>query len=103
MAAQEVSRNNSTRHCVFAIDSEDDLRILPTSKKSGIESLSLSTPCRQGSMARTTDGKYYTLDGNDQWNRTSGGGGSTGGTGGGSGEAEDVEPISSTTIESLFG
>ena len=100
MAAWEISRNNETRHCVFAIDDETDLKILPTSKKSGTGEMSLYTPCRQGSVARTTDGKCYILDGKDNWKYSSSGG--SGGTGG-SVTIDEIEPIPQTTIESLFG
>ena len=105
MAAYELNRNYATRYCVFAIDSEDDLKVLPTSKKSGIESMSLSTPCRQGSIARATNGKCYILDGKDKWkySYTGSAGGGSGSTGGdGDIPMADVEPIPQLTIESLF-
>lgn len=103
MAAHELSRNCATRHCVFAIDTENDLKILPTSKKSGKESVSLSTPCRQGSMARSVDGKCYILNGNDEWKYSFIGTSGSSSGGNGNTSIEDVEPIPSDTIESLFG
>lgn len=97
MAAYEINRNYATRVCVFVIDSDDDLAILPTSTQSGKESLSLSTPCRMGSMAKMTDGtKAYMLDGKDTWVRY------TASTGGGIDPEEEIEPIDDSTIESLF-
>jgi hypothetical protein len=96
MSAYEINRNNTTRHCVFALDDESDLAMLPTSKKSGTGDLKLSTPCRQGSVARTTAGKRYVLSGKDEWDISSSD------NGGGGSNDEDVEPISTSTIESLF-
>lgn len=95
MAAHELDRNNATRHCFFAIDSEDDLKFLPTSKSSGKGMLSTSSPCRQGSIARTTSGTRYVLSGDDKWTYSSSGGGGGGGS-------EDIEPIATSTIEKLF-
>lgn len=67
MAAYEIYRNYETRYCEFAIDDESDLETLPTFQKSGSGSMSLSSPCRQGSTAKAADGKVYTLSGNNQW------------------------------------
>lgn len=102
MAAYELSRNYATRHCIFAIDNEDDLKILPTSKKSGIKSISLSSPCRQGSIEKAINGKCYVLNGKDEWKYSYTG--SAGGESGGSGDVPvtDIEPIPQTIIESLF-
>lgn len=99
MAANEINRNCSTRYCIFAIDGEEDLKILPTSKRRGLDEMSSSMPCSQGSIARTTDGKCYILDGKDIWKYSSGGSGNTDG----SVAIDGVEPIPQTTIESLFG
>lgn len=67
MSAYETFRNYETRYCVFAVDSKNDLQILPTSKRSGTGEMSLNTPCRQGSLAKTPDGTIYALDGTDNW------------------------------------
>lgn len=67
MAATELSRNHTTRYCLFYIDSYDDVEILPTSKMSGKGDLSQSTPCRAGSVARDSKGKQYVLNGSDKW------------------------------------
>ena len=90
MAARELTRRSATRYCVFYIDSfADDAKKLPTSKSSGTDELSLSTPCAPGSIANAKDGKKYILGGDDTWTLyqtpSSGGGG-----GGGGGQDYDV-------------
>lgn len=95
MAAQEIKRDDETHFCVFAIESEKDLELLPTTKESGKSNLETSSPCAMGSVARTIDEKRYILKSDDKWiyaNSSSGGG-----------EYEDVEPIDTSTIYSLFG
>lgn len=77
MSAYEIYRNYTNRYCEFALDNESDLCLLPTDKKSGSGILKLSTPCRQGSIAMTTDGKRYVLGGNSEWSASSSLGGIT--------------------------
>lgn len=67
MAATELSRNYATQFCLFYIDNNSDIESLPTSKRSGKNELSLSTPCRAGSKARDVTGKQYVLNGYDEW------------------------------------
>lgn len=67
MAATELSRNYATQFCLFYIDNSNDIESLPTSKRSGKNELSLSTPCRTGSKARDMTGKQYVLNGYDEW------------------------------------
>lgn len=67
MPACELRRNHLTRHCVFSIDSKNDIAFLPTSKKYGSGTLIKSSTCCQGSVARCTDGSSYTLNGEDEW------------------------------------
>ena len=96
MAATELKRNYDTKHCIFAIDDEDDIILLPTIVSSGAGDLKLSPPCCQGSIARSADGKNYRLNGNNEWEKYSGG------SGGGGGD-EDIEPVDFDDIEALFG
>ena len=97
MHATELMRNNTTRYCLFAVDSAEYLSMLPTTTKVGTDEMVKSTTCCAGSLARCLDGKLYTLNGNDQWVVYSGS------HGGGGGSDEDAEPIPDADIESLFG
>lgn len=97
MHATELKRNYTTRYCMFAIDSEDYIDMLPTTTKVGSGELKMSTTCCAGSLARCLDGKMYTLNGDDEWVKY------TSGSGGGGDEPEDVEPIPDSDIEALFG
>ena len=67
MSACELRRNHLTKHCVFSIDSKNDIAYLPTSKKYGSGSLIKSSTCCQGSIAKCIDGSSYTLNGEDEW------------------------------------
>ena len=98
MAAWETSRDYTTRHCIFTIDSADDLWMLPTSKTVGQGDLIRSTTCRMGSLAKvTSDGSAYILTGADKWisyvDKSSGGGGSG---------PDDYDYIDDSDIEDLF-
>lgn len=98
MAACEISRNYITRVCLFVIDSEADLAVLPTTEERGKEDVSASAPCAMGSIAELVDGsKSYRLNGNDEWIEYVG---ST--SGGGTDPEEEIEPIDDSAIESLF-
>lgn len=97
MHATELKRDNTTRYCLFAIDSEAYIDMLPTTAKVGTGELIWSTTCCAGSMARCLDGTMYMLSGEDVWTKYTGSGG-----GGGSGD-DDAEPIPFDEIESLFG
>ena len=99
MAACELMRNNTTRYCLFAIDSSSDLDMLPTSERVGSGDVIRSTTCCIGSRALAADGKTYVLNGSNQWIKYNGGGGSGGG---GEVTPEDIEPISDADIERLF-
>lgn len=100
MHATELTRNYTTRYCLFAIDSAEYLDMLPTTTEVGSGDLIDSTTCCAGSMARCVDGTRYTLTGDDEWVKYTGGGG---GGGGGGGDDEDAEPIPDSDIDSLFG
>ena len=97
MHATELMRNHTTRYCVFAIDSDDYITMLPTTTRVGSGELNKSTTCCAGSIARSVDGKNYMLKGSDQWVEYSG---PSGGSGGGS---VDIEAITDGEIENLFG
>lgn len=120
MASCELMRNNTTRYCLFAVDSKSDLDMLPTSERVGSGDLIRSTTCCIGSRARGSDGTLYVLNGSNKWavySQSSGGGG-----GGGSTSIDDItdeeiedlfsgephggdddEPITDQEIEDMFG
>ena len=97
MAASELKRDYTTRYCIFAIDSEDDIPMLPTSTRVGSGDLIRSTTCCIGSIATASDGKRYRLNGDDTWKIYE----SSGGGGGGGGD-DDIQPIDDADIEHLF-
>lgn len=98
MHATELSRNYTTRYCVFAVDGEEHLVMLPTSTKVGTDDMIMSTTCCAGSIARCQNGTTYVLNGSDEWVKYSG----HSGGGGGGDDPEDAEPISDDDIEHLF-
>lgn len=62
------SVNYNTRHCLFSIDSEKDLESLPNQHKAGKGTLSTIGSCAMGSVAHSTDGKTYVLNGDtNEW------------------------------------
>ena len=78
MAASMISIDNKTRYAQFAIDTAEDISLLPTTKAAGKDNLSTVVNCLQGSIARVIneDGVYYQLDSTDVWHKkTTGGGG----------------------------
>lgn len=97
MAACELVRNYTTRYCLFAIDSERDLDMLPTSDRVGSGDLIRSTTCCIGSRARSSVGKSYVLNGNNKWIECSWSGG-----GGGGDEPPEGSEITHEEIEDLF-
>jgi len=102
MAACELQRNYTTRFCLFAIDSESDLDMLPTAERVGSGDLISSTYCCIGSRARGSDGTQYVLNGSNQWIVYNGGSGGGGGGDYGPGP-EDAEEITDADLEALFG
>lgn len=100
MSAWELKRDHTTRYCLFAIDSNSDLYMLPTSKRVGKGDVKTSTFCAIGSMAKAVNGKWYMLNGNDEWVEYVGGSG--GGGGGGDDHMAEDSPIPDDTIEGLF-
>lgn len=94
MAAWELKRDYATRYCLFGIDDDNDLDMLPTSIRCGSGDLILSTTCAVGSIARASDGKSYILTGENKWieYKCSGGGG----------DDPDIEDITDEEIEDLF-
>ena len=96
MHATELMRNHATRYCVFAIDNATYLPMLPTTTKVGSGELKMSTTCCAGSIARSVDGRTYTLNGSDEWVEY-------GGQSGGTSSDADIESITDGEIEGLFG
>ena len=97
--ATEIKRNYITRHCVFAIDGEEYLDMLPTSTDVGSGDLIKSTTCCAGSRAISVDGKQFILNGEDKWVKYTGG---SGGGGGGGDDPSGAEDITDEDIEHLF-
>lgn len=103
MAANEISRNYTNRYCLFVIDDENDIELLPTSTSSGKLDLSMSTPCAMGSRANCiANGNQYILNGANSWVIYNGfiNSGSEGDSG--TSQNEGIEPIDDNTIELLF-
>ena len=67
MSAYELKRDYNTRYCLFSIESKNDVAMLPTSKTKGRGDLAESTPCCQGSIAKSIDGSAYVLNSDDEW------------------------------------
>lgn len=97
MAAKELRRDHITRHCLFAIDDADDIKMLPTSTRTGSEDLAQSAICCIGSRAVAVSGKTYMLSGNDEWVEYKGSGGSGGGD-----EPGEYDYITDDDISNLF-
>ena len=80
MAANLKMQDARTRFAIFAIDTESDVQLLPTSKVNGKGFLSTVYDCTMGSVAEVISDNtiYYQLNGNDIWvkkTRSGGGGG----------------------------
>ena len=78
MAASLKLQDPKTRMAIFAIDTEFDIRLLPTSKEKGKENLSTIYDCIKGSRAdvMSDNSIYYELNGSDVWvKKTKSGGG----------------------------
>lgn len=98
-----LSHNYQTHFCCFYVDSEDELKNLPTHLHGGaVENTQLC--CAYGSVAKCGNGKKYVLSGDDMWvvdkSASSSGGSSSGG--GSSITEDDIEPIPDEDIKNLF-
>lgn len=86
MAVSLIERIYATNFCKFAIDSTEDLQMLPTMNSKGKGNLSTISSCSMASIAIGTNGEDYILNGGNTWIRYTGSfGGSSGGSGSGSG------------------
>lgn len=83
MPACELKRDHITRYCLFAIDDASDLSMLPTSVSVGSGDLIKSTRCCIGSLATSSNGTTYRLNGANEWVVYTPSGGGGGGGGGG--------------------
>lgn len=100
MAVSLINKNYNTQVCIFSFDSwNEDKDKLPNLNTRGKDLLSTIYSCAQGSKAVGTDGTNYVLTGENEWKKYN-----TLSTGSPSDnpQEEDIEPITSEDIASLF-